>query len=104
MKVGGQAYQMLQDRPLDAKIQAPTRQQIPCRLLKKEAQIVTSIISPISNTKQVKVVVFLHHVTHCFKYSLNQKPLSLTTTHHSQCSGQSSVAQRSFFERMPYAT
>lgn len=42
-KVGGQVYQMLQDRPLDEKIQAPTRQQISCLLLKKEAQIVTGL-------------------------------------------------------------
>lgn len=47
MKGGGQAYQMLQDRPLDEKIQAPTRQQISCLHLKKEAQIVTSLFTHI---------------------------------------------------------
>lgn len=51
MKGGGQAYQMLQDRPLDEKIQAPTRQQMSCLLLKKkEAQIVTSLFSTMCNT------------------------------------------------------
>lgn len=36
MKVGGQAYQMLQDRPLDVKIKAPVRQLIPCFLFKRK--------------------------------------------------------------------
>lgn len=53
MKGGRQAYQMLQDGPLEEKIQAPTRQQVSCLFLKKkEAQIVTSLISPISNASK----------------------------------------------------
>lgn len=56
MKEGGQAYQMLQDRPLDEKIQALTRQQVSSSAFfnKKEALIVTSL--SLISTTQVKVM------------------------------------------------